>query len=106
MGSFPARGTWIEMHARRELRPADQSFPARGTWIEINFYQHLNHPRTALFPARGTWIEMAKMDFVGAKTVRRSPQGERGLKFRSLDLPADQLESFPARGTWIEIGEQ
>ena len=35
--------------------------------------------------------------------MRRSPQGERGLKFRGPSVVEDCYESLSARRAWIEI---
>ena len=35
---------------------------------------------------------------------RRSPPGERGLKFDGIRQLVDHLQSLPSRGAWIEIG--
>ena len=34
---------------------------------------------------------------------RRSPHGERGLKYVEEVLPGDTFSSLPSRGAWIEI---
>ena len=36
--------------------------------------------------------------------VRRSPCGERGLKFLAVPIPSIGSMSLPVRGAWIEIG--
>ena len=36
--------------------------------------------------------------------VGRSPQGERGLKYSVVIAAAEEKKSLPARGAWIEIG--
>ena len=36
--------------------------------------------------------------------IRRSPQGERGLKYFTGVQPQIWITSLPARGAWIEIG--
>ena len=36
-------------------------------------------------------------------TLRRSPCGERGLKFQALKCSEKSLTSLPVRGAWIEI---
>ena len=54
-------------------------------------------------PARGAWIEMTDLIVSVPGANRRSPQGERGLKYlQPAQRPAGQ-ESLPARGAWIEI---
>ena len=36
-------------------------------------------------------------------TIRRSPCGERGLKFFNEAHMNDELPSLPVRGAWIEM---
>ena len=55
-------------------------------------------------PARGAWIEIANNAVINTQ-AGRSPQGERGLKYK---LPVVELvfyASLPARGAWIEINQ-
>ena len=56
--SLPARGAWIEIARRANIRCGAESLPARGAWIEILF---------------DSWRVTAH--------TGRSPRGERGLKF-------------------------
>ena len=54
-------------------------------------------------PARGAWIEMLHISSNPLICSRRSPHGERGLKFASMCCVATSKSSLPARGAWIEI---
>ena len=56
------------------------SLPARGAWIEIG-YQGVIYIRIPSLPARGAWIEIVIRFRQRYATNRRSPHGERGLKF-------------------------
>ena len=53
-------------------------------------------------PARGAWIEIPYLH-TNRSIKRRSPQGERGLKFAIQWALYRPLLSLPARGAWIEI---
>ena len=46
---------------------------------------------------------MACMALNPRAMLRRSPQGERGLKYETLDAIIDRLRSLSARRAWIEI---
>ena len=54
-------------------------------------------------PVRGAWIEMRKALFASACVARRSPCGERGLKFLGHKALACDVPSLPVRGAWIEM---
>ncbi len=79
--TFPARGTWIEIHVVAHVVGRHKDVPRKGN-VDRNFVLALIRFRNGMtFPARGTWIEI-------------------------LLLPTDykcDTETFPARGTWIEI---
>ena len=101
------------------------SLPTRGAWIEIPS-GGWSIGTIASLPTRGAWIEIAVHGAEVAVALRRSPHGERGLKFRdhrdkhhhlrrsphgerglkSSNLrfkQASALVSLPTRGAWIEI---
>ena len=54
-------------------------------------------------PARGAWIEMQEVSSGRRIISRRSPQGERGLKYSVLPSILFRRGSLPARGAWIEM---
>ncbi|EIT88131.1 hypothetical protein A200_06127 [Parascardovia denticolens IPLA 20019] len=54
-------------------------------------------------PARGAWIEIKNDQIEGVDEDGRSPQGERGLKYRMIATGEPAIMSLPARGAWIEI---
>ena len=79
--SLPVRGAWIEITpCRRRFPSSGRSLPVRGAWIEIN-------------PQRGGEDE----------GKRRSPCGERGLKWLAISEWLEKRVSLPVRGAWIEI---
>ena len=54
-------------------------------------------------PVRGAWIEIMRCHQRNTMRTRRSPCGERGLKWAECrGLPEDR-RSLPVRGAWIEI---
>ena len=42
-------------------------------------------------------------DVLALEDLRRSPHGERGLKFRVILVGEVSVMSLPSRGAWIEI---
>ena len=54
-------------------------------------------------PARGVWIEISRIGLSSLSPVRRSPQGECGLKFLLGRNARNHQLSLPAGGVWIEI---
>ena len=58
----------------------------------------------ASLPVRGAWIEISLESELTRMAERRSPCGERGLKwsFGTADV-TDTEKSLPVRGAWIEI---
>ena len=123
--SLPVRGAWIEMLNNVLSDKSYQSLPVRGAWIEM----YAKHPKETMgilsLPVRGAWIEMNFYDWGLRNDDRRSPCGERGLKYqitenasgmecrspcgeRGLkcflgDGTALPCRSLPVRGAWIEI---
>ena len=57
----------------------------RGAWIEITLLAMLLLIVASL-PMRGAWIEIIVVSIVNAFCTRRSPCGERGLKYHNLHL--------------------
>ena len=56
------------------------SLPSRGAWIEIMCGREIPYYITSL-PSRGAWIEIRESVREIRSQKRRSPRGERGLKF-------------------------
>ena len=97
------RGAWIEIVVRQCVRLALLSLPVRGAWIEI-----ASSPRQAgssvSLPVRGAWIEIPGAAARIKAGDRRSPCGERGLKWQIDNAFRRPQWSLPVRGAWIEIG--
>ena len=55
--------------------------------------------------ARRAWIEIWYGKLIEGRDQRRSPQGERGLKFSQCHPQDGQSLSLSARRAWIEIKE-
>ena len=54
-------------------------------------------------PIRGAWIEISGREAWNRTIRRRSPSGERGLKYRFRGANGRKRRSLPIRGAWIEI---
>ena len=52
---------------------------------------------------RRAWIEIEALEAEGGGAVRRSPYGERGLKFIGLREACGVVRSLSLRRAWIEI---
>ena len=67
---------------RTKLQADVMSLPVRGAWIEIIAEPLRGVEQVRSLPVRGAWIEIGinSVDSIGK--VRRSPCGERGLKFK------------------------
>ena len=78
------------------------SLPVRGAWVEI-----LHPCRTAQsnqsLPVRGAWVEIKSRSCRRLRLRRRSPCGERGLKFKLVLIFVAKFRSLPVRGAWVEI---
>ena len=78
--SLPMRGAWIEIHFGVVSPDSRLSLPMRGAWIEIMLCAWRSWSFLSL-PMRGAWIEITPGPFCGHGSARRSPCGERGLKY-------------------------
>ena len=54
-------------------------------------------------PIRGAWIEIFTPLNEEEESQRRSPSGERGLKYNRHHRVIRAAKSLPIRGAWIEI---
>ena len=81
--SLPTRGAWIEMTRQRRLFPAHQSLPTRGAWIEMKSGSKRKRKRK-----------------------RRSPHGERGLKFRTVPAGCRRHSRSPHGERGLKYGEK
>ena len=78
------------------------SLPVRGAWIEISGFLEPQPPHPSSLPVRGAWIEIHLQNTKGVSS-RRSPCGERGLKFPETRIWKNASMSLPVRGAWIEM---
>ena len=78
------------------------SLPVRGAWIEITKAEY-KESRDVSLPVRGAWIEICLIFDPNLDTARRSPCGERGLKYHIVDAAELEALSLPVRGAWIEM---
>ena len=76
--SLSARRAWIEIYLCRKSAKRDMSLSARRAWIEICVSFILFSSRGESLSARRAWIEILPSTRCSSRTVRRSPQGERG----------------------------
>ena len=81
--------------------PGSQSLPVRGAWIEMQMMTDTCWMDASL-PVRGAWIEIRSQHGLLGQ-YRRSPCGERGLKFLWGNSYTQVIRSLPVRGAWIEI---
>ena len=80
-GSLSARRAWIEITLTVRNVRGEESLSARRAWIEIKAdYNYESRKRRSL-SARRAWIEIKGPPPVLCCNYRRSPQGERGLKY-------------------------
>ena len=102
--SLPVRGAWIEIPPSAQCGSRARSLPVRGAWIEM---PSRSSPCTApapSLPVRGAWIEISPVCTASLFSRRRSPCGERGLKYRLSPFSiCSTMSSLPVRGAWIEI---
>ena len=78
--SLPVRGAWVEMVCQRQARLFRLSLPVRGAWVEMLIICYSSFLVLSL-PVRGAWVEIVAIRRSIAPGKRRSPCGERGLKF-------------------------
>ena len=80
-----------------------RSLPTRGAWIEICRRMFRKLTENLSLPTRGAWIEI-RYEFRHRLILkRRSPHGERGLKYPYTPAHTPRCPSLPTRGAWIEI---
>ena len=65
-----------------------------------------HNPAKLSLPTRGAWIEISVVICWMDTPMRRSPHGERGLKFPWGMAALDAGLSLPTRGAWIEISSR
>ena len=62
-----------------------KSLPVRGAWVEIMLCVSTGMRVAMSLPVRGAWVEMLFLRQMVEPDARRSPCGERGLKFALAD---------------------
>ena len=78
------------------------SLPVRGAWVEIANAERLVDIMASL-PVRGAWVEITYRAASLTCHSRRSPCGERGLKWLTNGVLVNAFASLPVRGAWVEI---
>ena len=87
-----------------EGRDGIESLPVRGAWVEITGRMRRAPRNRGSLPVRGAWVEIALSPCNISALKRRSPCGERGLKYYIGILPHCPIMSLPVRGAWVEMG--
>ena len=101
-GRSPYGERGLKYHLAAACPTPGSSLPLRGAWIEIEMKIYKILLLLSL-PLRGAWIEMDYINISTPKGGRRSPYGERGLKYRRTVSIDQDDQSLPLRGAWIEI---
>ena len=103
--SLPVRGAWVEIFCTAAIASArEMSLPVRGAWVEI-VPPSARLPWRSSLPVRGAWVEIKCRLQSSQPGIRRSPCGERGLKFIHVGHGSVLVSgSLPVRGAWVEIG--
>ena len=97
------RGAWVEIARSQSQGRTCRSLPVRGAWVEI-MSQARDSGAIESLPVRGAWVEMrVPLRHILANLNRRSPCGERGLKYFVLLLHHYMPLSLPVRGAWVEM---
>ena len=98
--SLPSRGAWIEIAAFLCRRwHYSTSLPSRGAWIEMRDRYFYNGWYIPSLPSRGAWIEILPAWLIIALSDRRSPRGERGLKWEWIAALIDAIGVAPLAGS-------
>ena len=74
------------------------SLPVRGAWIEI-LTARIAYTIIRSLPVRGAWIEIRRQTTLTDWKSRRSPCGERGLKYALGVLLAHETQVAPRAGS-------
>ena len=100
--SLSLRRAWIEMSRPHRRIPSLSSLSLRRAWIEIST-QALVKAKSRSLSLRRAWIEIRRISRPLPWIPRRSPYGERGLKYVDDRLSAPRRLSLSLRRAWIEI---
>ena len=91
-------------YLNREIASSStRSLPARGAWIEIQFAAVMEIAGQRRSPHGERGLKYVLLGALPRFAVGRSPHGERGLKSASRVVAVAVGVSLPARGAWIEI---
>ena len=74
------------------------SLPLRGAWIEIPLNSSQCFQSKSL-PLRGAWIEIKEQHQIEVAKKRRSPCGERGLKYIKPNIKEWDIDVAPPAGS-------
>ena len=101
--SLPTGGAWIEIFCQGcNKNGCPSSLPTGGAWIEIQTAQTKKSVQSCRSPQGERGLKFRTVP-PGIFQRRRSPQGERGLKCpKSYEFFTTSL-SLPTGGAWIEI---
>ena len=97
--SLPVRGAWIEIFRACWAARTTPSLPVRGAWIEMISRLLGCANDTLSLPVRGAWIEILMLATCFLLLSRRSPCGERGLKFSALQAEQARALVAPRAGS-------
>ena len=100
--SLPVRGAWIEMRQSPAAGVMTVSLPVRGAWIEIAAAVNPPEMNARRSPCGERGLKF-RWSASCHRIERRSPCGERGLKYPRLVAQPAKGASLPVRGAWIEI---
>ena len=101
--SLPVRGAWIEISMVTGKSASTWSLPVRGAWIEMLQSHHLTRRGKRRSPCGERGLKFLGHKALACDVPRRSPCGERGLKSYVRREAIELVESLPVRGAWIEI---
>ena len=101
--SLPVRGAWVEIKSSKRGQNDGRSLPVRGAWVEIGkaSLQWTGYNRRSPCGERG--LKFIVWEVKPMANRRRSPCGERGLKYRFTHHVIRRTQSLPVRGAWVEI---
>ena len=104
--SLPVRGAWVEMSPPRGVRVLCRSLPVQGAWVEMDALVRHIFPSVSL-PVRGAWVEISKPQSIDVIKPRRSPCGERGLKFSVVMMKMGRMRRiFPVASAAPSCGKR
>ena len=97
--SLPVRGAWVEIYAVGKAAGLALSLPVRGAWVEISSHRAGSSVAARSLPVRGAWVEIGSRGRPLVAGARRSPCGERGLKYFCSSVPVGRAPVAPRAGS-------